>query len=210
MTKAGEHWDSERGSSTDHTSDGLRRSIDRSLHLLGRIDVLQIHKATRDVVASEGVRMAIAHAKAAGIAHIGASVSDIEAGRLALQSGLYDVLQFPLNAANAIFLPLVSEIAARGTVAVINRPFAMGGLVSKGTFAQRTGEAFGFIDTHLRNGIVLPAPARPRISPTMLPLSPKSEKALRIDIHFELEGAARLRRAREPAAQIVREIVSAR
>ena len=130
MTKAGEHWDAQHGSRVDHSRDGLCRSIDRSLHLLGRIDVLQIHKATRDVVASEGVHAAIGYAHTAGIAQIGASVSDLEAARLALQTGLYDVLQFPLNADSTTFLPLLPAIEAQSAMPVINRPFAMGGLVA--------------------------------------------------------------------------------
>lgn len=56
MTKMGEHWDFERGTSfVDHSLDALLRSIDRSLEILGSIDVLQIHKATSDVIAHPDV-----------------------------------------------------------------------------------------------------------------------------------------------------------
>jgi aryl-alcohol dehydrogenase-like predicted oxidoreductase len=155
MTKAGELWDSERGSAVDHTRDGLCRQIDRSLQLLGRIDVLQIHKATRDVIASADVQAAFEHARANGIAHFGASVSDLEAARLALECGFYDALQFPLNTTSTTFLALLPEMKKRDQVPVINRPFAMGGLVSEGTFAERAQAAFGFLRGQLRNGIVL-------------------------------------------------------
>ena len=81
LTKAGEHWDVEAGTGfVDHSRDALCRSIDRSLALLGRIDLLQIHKATADVVAHPDVIAAIEHARACGIPCFGASVSDLEAG----------------------------------------------------------------------------------------------------------------------------------
>ena len=88
MTKAGEHWDVESGTSViDHSRDALRRSIDRSLELLGRVDVLQIHKATRDVVRDPAVIAAVEHARACGIATFGASVADVETGFAALAPG---------------------------------------------------------------------------------------------------------------------------
>src|SRR3712207_3844632 len=90
MTKAGEHWDAGRGVGfVDHSRDALIRSIDRSLKLLGTIDVLQIHKATRDVVTHPDVLAAIEHARRCGVAAFGASVSDVEAGSAALESGFY-------------------------------------------------------------------------------------------------------------------------
>src|SRR5215212_6147070 len=95
MTEAGEHWDEAGGASfVDHSRDALVRSIDRSLALLGRIDVLQIHKATREVVRDSGVLAALDHARACGIAACGASVSDREAGHAALTAGPYEFLQF--------------------------------------------------------------------------------------------------------------------
>jgi aryl-alcohol dehydrogenase-like predicted oxidoreductase len=157
MTKTGEHWDCDRGASfVDHRRDALCRSIDRSLKLLGRIDVLQIHKATRDVVRDPAVMAALDHARASGISTFGASVSDLEASSAALETGIYQTLQFPLNLASQTFAPLLPTLRAAGVAAIVNRPFAMGGLVSNsaGNGADARA-AFGFIAEHVHRGVVL-------------------------------------------------------
>jgi aryl-alcohol dehydrogenase-like predicted oxidoreductase len=157
MTKAGEHWDDERHTSyVDHSRDGLFRSIDRSLTLLGGIDVLQIHKATREVIHRADVRAALDHAGSCGIPAFGASVSDVDAGLAALETGLYDFIQFPLNPTNHGFLPLLPELARRPAVPVVNRPFAMGALLAdEGGFDAAARAAFDFLRRNVEHGIVL-------------------------------------------------------
>ena len=157
MTKAGEHWDYARGTSyVDHSRDALRRSIDRSLELLGRIDVLQIHKATRDVVRDAGVLAALEYARACGIATFGASVSDEASGVAALETGAYHALQFPLNIADPSLAPLLTVLEEAGGTAIVNRPFAMGGLLRSaadtGTHARA---AFRFLRQTMDRGVVL-------------------------------------------------------
>ncbi|MBK1840185.1 aldo/keto reductase [Azospirillum sp. YIM B02556] len=164
MTKAGEHWDAD-GATTfvDHGRDALRRSIDRSLTLLQRIDVLQIHKTTAELVDSPDVVAAIGHARAAGVTRFGASIATVEAGRRAIETGLYSYLQFPFNSADDRMLPLLPLMAQAGLRAIVNRPFAMGSLVgapagsaagsAAGGDAARA--AFAFIGRHLADGIVL-------------------------------------------------------
>jgi len=156
MTKAGEHWDAD-GATTfvDHGRDALRRSIDRSLTLLQGIDVLQIHKATADVVNSPHVVAAIEHAKAAGVPHFGASVATVEAGRRAIETGLYAFLQFPLNTTDQSMLPLLPLMARAGLRAIVNRPFAMGKLVGSAEDGDAARAAFAFISRHLTEGIIL-------------------------------------------------------
>ena len=157
MTKAGEHWDVERGTScVDHDRDALCRSIDRSLERLGRIDVLQIHKATRDVVRDPGVMAALDYASRCGIATFGASVADVSSGVAALETGAYQALQFPLNIANPALARLLEALrAARGT-AIVNRPFAMGGLVTSAADAgAQARAAFRFIRDEVERGVVL-------------------------------------------------------
>ena len=69
MTKAGEHWDAESATSyVDHSRDALVRSIDRSLRLLGRVDLLQIHKANVEAIARPDVAEALGYAKSCGCA----------------------------------------------------------------------------------------------------------------------------------------------
>ncbi|SMH39747.1 aldo/keto reductase [Azospirillum agricola] len=164
MTKAGEHWDAD-GATTfvDHGRDALRRSIDRSLTLLHGIDVLQIHKATADLVDSPDVVAAIEHARAAGVTRFGASVATVEAGERAIETGLYSFLQFPLNSTDDRMLPLLPPMARAGLRAIVNRPFAMGSLVGSlvGSATEGAAEgdaaraAFAFIGRHLADGIVL-------------------------------------------------------
>lgn len=160
MTKAGERWDARRGAGfADHSRDALLRSIDRSLELLGSIDVLQVHKATREVVTHPDVIAAMDHARRCGVAVFGASISDLEAGRAALESGLYRFLQFPLNLSNATMLPLLPELEARGVSAIINRPFAMGSLVADGS-VEAARAAFRFVEDHAPNAIILTGTGR--------------------------------------------------
>lgn len=156
MTKAGEHWDREAGTSfIDHGRDALCRSIDRSLELLGPIDVLQIHKATADVVRHPDVTAALEHARRCGIAQFGASVADEEAGLAALDTGLFDALQFPFNAASRTLSPLLPALRRASATPILNRPFAMGGLVTGAADESAARAAFRFIAEHVEQGIVL-------------------------------------------------------
>lgn len=164
LTKAGEHWDERRGVSfVDHGRDALIRSIDRSLELLGRIDLLQIHKATRAVVEHPDVIAALLHAEGCGIRRFGASVSDLEAGLAALATGRYCALQFPLNATNETMLPLLPAIEHANGIAIVNRPFAMGHLISQhGGTGDQACAAFRYIRKHVREGLVLTGTGNPR------------------------------------------------
>ena len=164
MTKAGEHWDPARGSTiVDHGRDALRRSLDRSFELLGSVDVLQIHKATAANVTHPNVVDLIDHAKACGVPRIGASVSDVAAGRAAIGSGLYDVLQFPFNATVTTFEALLQDLRGSALVPVINRPFAMGALAPQAGEGRAGAEsAFRFIEEHVRAGVVLTGTGSPR------------------------------------------------
>jgi aryl-alcohol dehydrogenase-like predicted oxidoreductase len=167
MTKAGEHWDAgSAGTIVDHSYDALTRSIDRSLSLLGPVAVLQIHKATEEVVADPQVLGAIDYARGAGIARFGASVGTLEAGRRAIETGAYSYLQFPLNEADRKFLALLPDMAAASVLAIINRPFAMGALVQPDPARPDGGlnaakAAYGFVAAHVGEGIVLTGTGKP-------------------------------------------------
>lgn len=162
MTKAGEHWDAASGGTVvDHGYDALARSIDRSLALLGPVAVLQIHKATEEVVADPDVLRAIDHARNAGVTRFGASVATLEAGRRAIGTGVYSHLQFPLNEADGKFLALLADMAAAGVRPVVNRPFAMGALVSPDAALDAARAAFAFLADHVDDGIVLTGTGKP-------------------------------------------------
>ena len=59
-TKFGETWDFDLAQpDTNHSCDALRRSVDRSLELLGRVDLLQVHKSTPEVLRSADLARAM-------------------------------------------------------------------------------------------------------------------------------------------------------
>jgi aryl-alcohol dehydrogenase-like predicted oxidoreductase len=157
-TKMGEHWNAEEQIAySDHSYDALCRSLDRSLHRLGRIDLLQIHKATAAVLSSKEVERAIDYARSTGIKAIGASVSDLEAARLACASGAYASIQFPYNRLSTALEPAF-EMARNAALSVlINRPYAMGRIVPDVARdpTQALQDALGFILQQPFKGIIL-------------------------------------------------------
>lgn len=148
-TKFGEHWDAARDAPfVDHSFDALRRSLEQSLARLGRIDILQLHKTTPQVLRSEELAKAWEFAASLGIATIGASVSDLESAGMVLADTRYGCIQVPLNRANPTFAVTVDAAGARGIRVAINRPYAMGALPSG-------REAFAFILERAFGGVIL-------------------------------------------------------
>lgn len=148
-TKFGEHWDDSRDQPyIDHGYDKLVKSFDNSLEILGRIDLLQLHLATKENVLSSDVVRAFEHAKSSGVPFIGASVKDMDTAILACDSGLYDVLQFPLNTLNQDMKPVIGLAGRKGLKMLINRPLSSGGLASEGggtTKIERMQASFKFL-----------------------------------------------------------------
>ncbi|WP_408888683.1 aldo/keto reductase [Myxococcus faecalis] len=131
-TKLGEHWDAgKQASFTDHSYDALRRSLDESVRLLGRIDLLQVHKATAANVSAPEVLRVLEYAGTLGVRHVGVSVSDVAAAEAACDVGVYSFLQFPFNALNTTLAPAFELAARHGLQVLVNRPFAMGQLVQE-------------------------------------------------------------------------------
>lgn len=147
-TKMGEWWDGET-STVDHRYDALKRSIDRSLELLGRIDLLQIHKSTAGNLRSSDVARAVEYARRCGIREFGASVSDLEAARAAADSGWCSYLQFPFSRANTALAAVFPLARERGLKLIVNRPLAMGAL------GATAAEAFAFVRAQQFRGVVL-------------------------------------------------------
>lgn len=163
MTKMGEHWNSEDQTAVvDHSIDALKRSIDRSLELLGHIDLLQVHKATATTVDHPEIRDAIDYARQQGIRHFGVSASSPDAAWRAIQSDLYCSIQFPFNQHSVQFEPLLDELRAERVVPITNRPFAMGHAIASGADPATGAEnAFRFLTDHLVNGVVLSGTSKP-------------------------------------------------
>jgi aryl-alcohol dehydrogenase-like predicted oxidoreductase len=163
MAKMGEHWDDAAGAPyVDHGRDALIRSIDRSLALLGRVDVLQLHKATEQVVDHPDVAAALDHAKRCGIACLGASVGTVEAGRAALRTQCFNCLQFPFNERNQELSPLLEALESTPTFPIINRPFAMGAAMAGAIDRKGAAiDAFGYLNRCMKRGIVLTGTGKP-------------------------------------------------
>jgi aryl-alcohol dehydrogenase-like predicted oxidoreductase len=161
MTKCGEQWDDASGQGiVDHRYESLARSIDQRLERLGEIDVLQLHRGNAVTLRSADVRDAFEYARRAGIRAIGASVSDIESARAALDDVGVSVLQFPYSRDNEYMEPAFALASAAHCSAVVNRPLGMGRLAYPNETAQSadpefvTG-AFRAVLAHQFDGAVL-------------------------------------------------------
>jgi aryl-alcohol dehydrogenase-like predicted oxidoreductase len=154
-TKMGEHWvDHNSPTLVDHSYDALCRSLDRSMRLLGRIDVLLIHKATPENLVSADVTKAMAYARSLGISQFGASISDIATAPAAIATRQFEALQFPFNAQSTHFAPLFPRLAANAMTPIINRPLAMGAVlqVPANDKAAALRAALQLIQTHCQQG----------------------------------------------------------
>ncbi len=160
-TKFGDHWDDETGNSyVDHSFDALRASLDRSLSRLGKIDVLQLHKTTPQALKSDDLRRALDYAHEKGISRFGASVSDLESGRLVCKSDVFSVIQCPYNMENAKFGEIIDLAEEKHKLVLINRPFGMGKLLYDEAKAavdkkNRQIEAYAFILRKKFHGYIL-------------------------------------------------------
>lgn len=156
-TKFGEHWNEDGTTRVDHSYDALMRSLDRSVEHLRDIDLLQVHKASVAALGSEDLKWALEGAEAMDIPQIGASVSDLEAGRLAIAMGFH-WLQMPYNARSVAMEPLFAEAAAGDVHILTNRPFATGALLVEAAPEAREAAmkaAFSAVLAHNTRGVVL-------------------------------------------------------
>jgi aryl-alcohol dehydrogenase-like predicted oxidoreductase len=153
-TKCGEHWDPVKHAPfVDHSYDALVRSIDRSMELLGKIDLLQIHKATVDVLHQPDVWRALNRAQSCGAQAIGASITDLETGRLACGLDAIDVIQLPFSARFRALEDLLGEATEHGKQVWTNRPFAMGQMIYEEGVSPV--DAYSFIVSRNLHGAVL-------------------------------------------------------
>jgi aryl-alcohol dehydrogenase-like predicted oxidoreductase len=154
-TKFGEHWDFASSEPfVDQGFDALRRSLDESAGRLGKIDVLQLHKTTPEVLMSGDLGRAWEYASSLGIARIGASVSDPLSARLVLDNPAYRVIQLPYNARNQTFGGAIGEAAAAGLSVIVNRPFGMGKMLYEDGAVSKT-QAFQFVLEKAFQGVIL-------------------------------------------------------
>jgi aryl-alcohol dehydrogenase-like predicted oxidoreductase len=126
-TKFGDHWDEiKKDAYVDHSFDALGASLDRSISRLGKIDVLQLHKTNPNVLKSDNLKRALDYARSKGISVFGASVSDVESGRMVCESDEFSLIQCPYNLENTKLGEII-DLATRINKRVLtNRPFGMG------------------------------------------------------------------------------------
>ena len=161
-TKFGELWDFDREETrVDHSYDGLCRSLDRSMELLGRVDVLQLHKANPQLLHSADLQRAWDYAQSLGIRRIGPSVSDPASAEIAVAEPRYSVMQAPYNSTNRTFEDGLRRASERAMTVLTNRPFAMGQLLHGDTPATET-EALTFVLAQGFNGVILTGSKNPK------------------------------------------------
>jgi len=154
-TKAGEHWDPETDTlRVDHSYDALKRSVERSLERLGRIHLLQLHKATVATVTSAEVKHVL---QGSGVEQIGASVTDWDTAQIVLQDDLFRAIQIPFHLNNRALERVFEQAAVHGKRVLVNRPFGMGELLYDGQADphQRKVEAFAAIVRQPSDTVVL-------------------------------------------------------
>lgn len=163
-TKCGEKWDAATGAgSVDHSKESLCASISRSIDLLGTVSILQIHKASEEVLGSDGMAAAIEFAREQGIPYIGASASDVETAAMILKDDRFDYLQVPYNAASPQYREILERSRGYGVKVLTNRPFQMGDITagSANNKQQAAVAAFKYILQADFDGVVLTGTSNP-------------------------------------------------
>jgi aryl-alcohol dehydrogenase-like predicted oxidoreductase len=162
-TKFGEHWDPLTQSTyVNHSYPALLRSLETSFELLGgRVELVQVHKATLDVLKHDDVHRALERATALGVPRFGASASDPDTLNFASNSRRFAFVQMPLNARNTQFTAEAHHAIKCGKSVIVNRPFGMGQLLehtqgSADDLRDRAQlQAFEYICSQIRKGVVL-------------------------------------------------------
>jgi aryl-alcohol dehydrogenase-like predicted oxidoreductase len=126
-TKFGEHWDHRTQTPfVNHSFEALKASLDRSLAILRKIDILQLHKSNPDVLKSDDLKRILDYARSKGVMVFGASVSDTLTGRMACESGMFAVIQCPYNLESKNFSELIDLAKQNRKTILTNRPLGMG------------------------------------------------------------------------------------
>jgi len=159
-TKFGECWDARHELAfTDHSYRSLCDSVDRSLHELGRVDILMLHKATPELLLDSDVQRAFQYALSRGVHHLGVSAADVHTADQAVRAENMSVIQVPYNLSDIRCEPILSQAHAWGKYVVVNRPFGMGHLLydAAGNAVDRSQRAlaFGHILRHPFDGVIL-------------------------------------------------------
>ncbi len=107
-----------------------------------------------EALRSREVERAFAYAGSVGVRNVGASVSDLAAATVALETGAFSVVQFPLNPESLQFRGVAAEATEAGLLVLTNRPFGMGRLLHEGP-GLTPHAAFHFLQQEPYDGVVL-------------------------------------------------------
>jgi aryl-alcohol dehydrogenase-like predicted oxidoreductase len=114
---------------------GVTASIESSRRALGRdtLDIVQIHNATREMIADGAITAALVDARRRRVVRvIGASVYGEDAAMAVIESGEYGVLQVALNALDQRMMREVLPAAdAAGVGVIVRSAFLKGALTPK-------------------------------------------------------------------------------
>lgn len=124
-TKVGSLWCRGRNE-RDLSPAALRTSADNSRRLLGRdtLDLVQLHCRSSSEVHDAEVTEVLADLRDRGVCkHIGVS-GDLEAGRAALDRGLFDVIMLTYNLLDRRCRPLIERATAGGVSVIAKSPLA--------------------------------------------------------------------------------------
>jgi aryl-alcohol dehydrogenase-like predicted oxidoreductase len=155
-TKFGEHWDEDAQSTVvDHSYDALIESLEQSYKKLKKIDLLQLHKATRENIQSSDVSEAFTYSKKMGIKELGASISDLKTGLFIVEDENFNYIQLPYNFERKELFPVIIAANKLRKKIIFNRPFAMGAVAIKEEKMTEIINAFNLILETNASGIVL-------------------------------------------------------
>ncbi len=131
-TKFGEHWDADKQEPfVDHTYEMLVASFEKSLNTLGKIDVLQLHKASSNLLEDKDIKQAFSLSLKSGVSYLGASISDVDTGLAACSDERLTYIQLPFNKERMELLPVIQKALITEKKVLFNRPFAMGAITEQ-------------------------------------------------------------------------------
>ncbi len=109
------------GAPDDWTASSIERSIERSLKRLkaDRLDLIQLHSCTEDVLRKGEAIEALEKARKRGLVRYVGYSGDAGAARWALESGKFDVLQTSVSVVDQEALELLLPLAVKKNVGVI-------------------------------------------------------------------------------------------
>lgn len=155
-TKFGEHWDYTTNKPyVNHNYDSLRRSLHQSYERLGKIDILQLHKTSPEVLTANDTRRALEQAQILAPI-VGASVSDTESALQVIDDVSFQWIQIPYNQTQTHFDNIIQKASRKKLI--INRPFQMGAVLLA---SHNTVEPFRFILKQSFSGVILTGTSNP-------------------------------------------------